>query len=174
MKTPSKLLTLGITAIVAGALGWNAFAESRIPSSGPPMHAVGTAGTGPKVTGCTSANLAGTLTSIKQQLRITTAEEPAWDAYATSARDAAASRWTAHHDTAMNAMRDGSAMGAVMNKMRDQQGQTLRALRAAAEKLTVALDDTQKQKAREVLPGLATGSYAMLGMGMMMDMTAME
>jgi hypothetical protein len=163
MKTQSKLLVVATAAILAGALGWNALAGTPTPgtSGGSSMHATEATGMGPEMMGCAPTNPAGSLTSIKQQLGITTAQEPAWEAYANSVRDTVASVWSSHYP-AMNAMHDGADTQAVMSQMHDQRRQALRALRAAADKLVAALDDAQKQKAQEVLPGLTSGGHAML------------
>jgi hypothetical protein len=40
-------------------------------------------------------------------------------------------------------------------------------VKAAAEKLLAALDDSQKVKAKEILPGLATPGHATMGRGSM-------
>jgi hypothetical protein len=54
-----------------------------------------------------------------------------------------------------------------MTQMREQHTQAFEPVKAAAEKLLTALDDTQKTKAREILPGLAEHGPGMSGHGPM-------
>jgi len=175
MKTPSKLLAVGVAAVLAGALGWNALAAT--PMQGAPwMHGSWSMGTG--MTGCGGArDSAAYLGSVKDKLGITTAQEGAWDVYAKTVQDTFASLQT-QHEKLMDAMRDGSATQAVMSQMQDQHQQAVQALRAAADKLIATLDDSQKQKAEEVLTGLTGsgghGMMAEMGMMGMMNMRGMH
>jgi hypothetical protein len=176
MRTKSKLLTVGVVAIVAGALGWNALAATSMHGA-PWMLATGSMRTG--MMGCGGLDSAAYLGSVKQQLSITQAQEDAWAAYTKSVQDTMASLWT-QHGNAMKAMHDSSDSQAVMSQMQDQHQQAVQALRTAADKLLATLDDSQKQKAQEVLPGLASGGpglmaeTGMMGMMNMMNMGRMR
>jgi hypothetical protein len=65
-------------------------------------------------------------------------------------------------------MPEGAEGQAAMSKFHEQHLQAYQTLRTAAHQLEKALPDAQAQRAKEILPGLARGSYGM--MGMMMDM----
>lgn len=97
---------------------------------------------------------------LKTELGITAAQEPAWTKYAKVVEDAA---------TAVKAAREGvdpATVGtmtpqdrfAFMTKIREQAQKQFATVKAAADELLATLDDTQKAKARETLPGLAFGS----------------
>lgn len=101
--------------------------------------------------------------ALKSELSITAAQEAAWSKYATVVQDAA---------TTMSATRGGINPDAVskmtpqdrfafVSKMREQGQKQLETVTTAANELLAALDDAQKIKARDILPGLAT-----LGPGM--------
>ena len=151
MKTLTKMLSLGAAAILAGTIGWNALAEtpSQSGGGGAAMHSTGSAGMGPGMMGSAFADPTSDLASIKQQLGITEKQGAAWDAYAKAVRDSAAS------------------LQAAMTQIHDQHRQAFQTLRTAADQLVGALDDTQKQKAQEVLPGLAGGHHMMGSTGRM-------
>jgi len=107
------------------------------------------------------------LDSLKTELGITTAQEPAWTKYANAVRDAA---------PAMRAARAGvdpdvrklspSDRFAFVSKIREQAQKQSEAVQAAADELLATLDDAQKAKAEETLPGLAFGPGAMRGASM--------
>ena len=107
--------------------------------------------------------------TLKMQLAITSSQEPAWSKYAKAVQDAAA---------AMKATREGvdpQAMSKMnpadrftfVTKMREQGQQQFEAVKAAATELLATLDDGQKVKATDILPGLtAFGPPMMRGAGM--------
>jgi hypothetical protein len=74
------------------------------------------------------------LETLKADLGITSAQEAAWSKYSNVLRDVA---------TTMKSTRE--------------------AAKTAADELLLALDDGQKAKAREILPGLATSGASMMG-----------
>jgi hypothetical protein len=74
------------------------------------------------------------LATLKTELGITPAQETAWTKYTSVTRDAAAT----------------------MKSTRE-------AAKAAADELLTALDEGQKAKARQILPGLASSSPGMMG-----------
>lgn len=106
---------------------------------------------------------------LKSELGITAAQEPAWTKYATAVQTEA---------TAMKSTREGVDPTAVSKmspqdryafatKMREQGQKRFETIKAAAEELLRSLDDGQKAKARNVLPGLASfGPGMMHGAGM--------
>jgi hypothetical protein len=105
------------------------------------------------------------LETLKKELSITTAQEPAWTKYARTLQDAA---------TAMKTAREGvnpetiTKLGpqerfAFATKMREQAQKQHDTVRAAANELHATLDDAQKAKAQQTLPGLAFGPGPMRG-----------
>lgn len=171
MRTLTKTLGLGAVAAIAGTLGWHALAET-------PMHA-GPNGMGPGMMmgmqgrGAAHgrfADPAARLAALKTELGITPQQEAAWDAYSKALQDTSAAMEAQHQGMDMAAIHQMSDRDrqAFMSEMRDQHQQTFASVRAAAEKLLPALDETQKAKAQEILPGLAQHGPAMLqhaGMG---------
>jgi hypothetical protein len=111
--------------------------------------------------------------TLKKDLNITAAQEPAWAKYAKTTQDAAAT---------MKANREGMDHSAIaklsqqdriafMTSMREQHLTQFEQIQAAADELLTTLDDKQKIKAQETLPGVAFGPGAMrsAGMGRMHD-----
>jgi hypothetical protein len=106
--------------------------------------------------------------TLKKELGITATQEPGWTKYTKAMQEAA---------TAMKATResvDPDAMGklgpqdrfAFMTKMREQGQKQFETVKAAANELLPTLDDTQKAKAQQTLPGLAFGPGTMHSAGM--------
>lgn len=107
--------------------------------------------------------------TLKTEIGITAAQGPAWAKYAKAVEDAA---------TAMKTTREGvnpetvSKMSpqdrfAFVTKIREQAQKQFETVKTAADELLATLDDAQKAKARETLPGLAAfGPGAMHGAGM--------
>ena len=102
---------------------------------------------------------------LKGELGITAAQEPAWTKYAKAIQDAA---------TAMKTTREGVDRDAVSKmtpqdrfafatKMREQGQKHFETVKTAANELLATLDDGQKTKAQESLPGLAFGPGPMRG-----------
>jgi hypothetical protein len=102
------------------------------------------------------------LDSLKTDLKITAAQEPAWNEYATAVKGMAG-QMQGVHQTMYDSM--GTATWQerrdMMNRMFEVRQQSFDTVHTAAEKLLPALDATQKAKAERSLPGLA-------GPGMMM------
>jgi len=86
--------------------------------------------------------------TLKTELGITPAQETAWTKYAKTVQDAAA---------AMTTVRDG---------IREQAQKQHETVQTAANELLATLDDTQKAKAQQTLPGLAFGHGPMRGAGL--------
>jgi hypothetical protein len=109
------------------------------------------------------------LDTLKTELGITAAQEPAWTKYAQTVRDAA---------TAMKTTREGvnpetvsklspQERFAFVTKIREQAQKQFETVKTAADELLAILDDAQKAKARDTLPGLGGfGPGAMRGAGM--------
>lgn len=185
MRTISKILGLGAAVAVAGTLGWAALAD--MPANGGARgmgigHGMGPGmmqhmgsgmgggmghGTGRgAMHGGASYALAGPaqIETLKTELGITPAQEPAWDKYAKTVQEAAATmkatRETVDHD-AVGKMSppDRFAFGTDMQKQRQKQFETIQ---NAAKELLAALDETQKAKATSLLPGLAQSGPGMM------------
>jgi hypothetical protein len=106
--------------------------------------------------------------TLKKDLGITAAQEPAWTKYAKAIEDAAAT---------MKATREGvdaETVGkmspqdrfAFVTKIREQGQKQFETVQTAAKELLVTLDDTQKAKAQTSLPGIAFGPGTMHAAGM--------
>jgi hypothetical protein len=186
------LLIGGITAATLLVGGW-ALAQATGPGSGPPfmrgmghggmgpgmmprMHAMGShmgpgmsAGMAPGMMGgAPAATFAGPqIETLKTELGITAAQEPAWTKYTKALQDAA---------TAMKATREAvnpDTIGklspqdrfASVSRMREQGLKQFESVKTAANELLATLDDTQKAKAQTSLPGLAFGPGAMHAAG---------
>jgi hypothetical protein len=96
---------------------------------------------------------------LKSELGITAAQEPAWTKYAKAVEEAA---------TAMNKTRESvdsetfSRMSpqdhyAFMTAMREEGQKQFASVSKAADELLAALDESQKVKARAILPGVGFG-----------------
>ena len=96
--------------------------------------------------------------TVKKELGITAPQEPAWTKYTKAIQDAA---------TAMKTTREGVDPDAVskmtpqdrfafITKMREQGQKQFETVQTAANELFALLDDGQKTKARDILPGLAS------------------
>lgn len=99
------------------------------------------------------------LETLKTQLAITPEQDAAWMAYAKTVGETA---------TAMRTAAEGASGGdrqAFFAKMQEQMQTSFGAVKAAADQLLASLDETQKAKAAQLLPGLAAGP-AVIGAGM--------
>lgn len=176
MKTQTKMLAIGVAALLAGGLGWKAFAGTPTDHgpAGAAMHATAPAGMGSMDAGMMGDALASPSTylrTIKQDLGITDAQRSAWDAYAKAVEAAAASFRTTAGGTDSNSMYADIGGERAMAHLCHQHQQSVQALKAAANQLVAALDEAQKQKAEKVLSGFAAGGQP--GMGKMMGMMGM-
>jgi hypothetical protein len=181
MRTITKVLGLGAVIAVVGTLGWHALAETPMhggPSGMGPGMMLGMQGHGGMMTGVQSrgpmgggfADPAAHLASLKTELGIGPQQEPAWDAYAKVLQDTAMAMQAQHQGmdmTAMHSMSDQERQAFIAG-MREQHERAFASVKAAAETLLMALDDTQKAKTQQILPGLAQPGPAMMqhaGMG---------
>ena len=101
--------------------------------------------------------------TLKTELGITEAQEPAWTKYAKAVQDAATAMKTTGEGVDPNTVSKLSPADrfAFVSKLREEANKQFETVKSAADELLAALDDdTQKAKARATLPGLAfsTGS----------------
>jgi hypothetical protein len=161
MKKITTILGLAAVAAVVGTIGWQALAET--PMHGGPQGMgmmMGMGGAHSRMAGAFGAPPAR-LASLKTELGITAQEEPAWDAYAKAVQNAAMSMKGPHDGMAMHSMSDQDRQ-TFMTQMRDQHEKVFAPVKAAAEQLLGALDDAQKTKAKEILPGLVPHGFGMM------------
>lgn len=111
-------------------------------------------------------NVAGYLDSLKAQLRITEAQEPAWKAYAGTVC-AAGDRRRAVQQAMFQAMATNSwqQRQEAMSQMFQSWQQAFSSVHDAATKLLAALDPAQKADAQRILPGLGYYGPGMMGCG---------
>jgi hypothetical protein len=193
MKTMTKILALGGAAAVAGTLGWAALADMPMHRGQHGMEMGAGMGMGPGMMqqmmqhmgpgmghgmgggamqgGPGHAALAdpAQVETLKTELGITPAQEPAWDKYATTLQESAATMKTAHESVDPEAVGKMSPPDrfAFVTRMREQGQKQLETVQKAANDLLAALDETQKAKAADILPGLAArGPGAMHGTAM--------
>lgn len=157
MKTQIKTLAIAAAAVLVGAAGWSALADTPAPGTPTGMSMHGSGGMSPGMMGGVFADPAPYLSSLKEKLGITEAQTSAWDVYAKTVQDTFASLKTAHDS-------------ADMVKFHKDYQQGFETLRAAAHRLAETLPDRQSQLAAEILPGLATGGHGMMGQAGMMSM----
>lgn len=166
MRKFAKIVGLGAFAAVIGAVGWHAYAQTPMHADphgmGPGMMIGMGHGHGPM--GGQFADPASRLASLKSELGISTQQLPAWDAYAKTVQDTAAAMKAQRQVmdmTRMHAMSDQERQ-AFMSQMRERHDEAFATAKAAAETLLTALDDAQKTKAKESLPGLAAHGRGMM------------
>jgi hypothetical protein len=96
---------------------------------------------------------------LKTELGITAAQEPAWTRYTQALQDAAATMKTTRDGVNSDAISKLSPQDrfAFITKIREQGQKRFETVKTAANELLVTLNDTQKAKAQEILPGLAFG-----------------
>ena len=182
-----KVLVIGGIAAATLLVGGWALAQTTGPGGfGPPfMRGVGPGGMGPggmgsvmmqhmgrgmgpgMMFGGTSPTFAdpAQLEALKKDLGITSIQEPAWTKYAKTVQDSAATMKTAREGVDRNAVNSQDRFAAV-SKIREQGQKQFEAVQTAAKELLATLDNTQKAKAQETLPGLAFGPGAMHSAGM--------
>jgi len=173
------LVIAGIAAVAALAGGW-AFAQATGPGSfGPPfMRGMGPGTMGPGMmqrmhSGMGPGMMFGgpgvaladpvQIERLKTELGITAAQESAWAKYAKTLQDAATAMKTARQGIDPDAISQLSPQErfTFMTNIREQGQKQFETVKTAASELLAALDETQKGKAQEILPGLAFGPGAM-------------
>lgn len=183
MKT--KTMVIGAIAVAAVLTGGWALAQSVGPSRGfgPPfMHGHSSEGMGPgmmkgmrhgmgpgMMKGMSPGMLHGgpgsafadpaQIETLKGELGITAAQDAAWGKYVKAVQDAAAAKKTARESvdpTAVGRMTPSDRF-AFVSKTREQAQKQFEAVGTAAKELLAVLDEAQKAKAGDLLPGLAFG-----------------
>jgi hypothetical protein len=103
--------------------------------------------------------------NLKSELGIAPAQEAAWTKYATALQEAAAAMRTTREgvDPSTVSKLSPADRFAFVSKIREQAQRQFETVQTAANELLATLDDEQKAKAQEVLPGLAFGPGTMHG-----------
>jgi len=96
--------------------------------------------------------------TLKTTLGITPAQEPAWNKYAKAVQDAATTTRTTREGVDRDAVSKMNPQDrfAFVTKMREQGQKQFDTVQTAANELLATLDDAQKAKASETLPGIAS------------------
>jgi hypothetical protein len=188
-----SLLLIGVAATATLLAGGWAVAQSQGPGFGPFMRGDGHAGMGPGMMmqhmgrgmgpgmmqhsgpgmgpgamhggpGSTFADPTQ-IDNLKTELGITPVQEAAWTKYATALQEAAAAMRTTREgvDPSTVSKLSPADRFAFVSKIREQAQRQFETVQTAANELLATLDDAQKAKAQEVLPGLAFGPGTMHG-----------
>ena len=164
----------GIAAATLLAGGW-AFAQSTghgpggMHGMGPGMHGQMGPGMhgqmGPGMRGQMGPGMHGgpgltqfdpaRIDTLKTELGITAAQEPAWTKYAKAVQDAATAMKTTREGVDPNTVSKLSPADrfAFVTKIREQAQKQFETVKTAADELLATLDETQKAKAQTTLPG---------------------
>lgn len=159
LAAASVLLAAGTGLAVAQGPGPGGYGPGMMWGNGP--------GPGAWSGGAGRRFSAARLDGLRQTLKITTAQRPAWDHYVKAVMDA--------HEQAWNGMRSAMQPGAIMNLTPDQRfafmqdmldlrKKTFESEKSAAQALLPHLSEYQQGQASMVLPGLAQAGYG-LGYG---------
>jgi hypothetical protein len=107
------------------------------------------------------------LDTLKTELGITPAQEPAWTKYTKAVQDAATAMKTTHEgvDPATISKLSPQDRIAFVTKIREQGQKQFETVKTAANELLTTLNDAQKAKAQTTLPGLAFGPGPMHSAG---------
>ena len=104
---------------------------------------------------------AAQLATAKTEIGIKPEQQAAWESYAKVVTDAATAargqREKLSPDTIFKM--EAKERQAFITQMQEQRQQNFKTISAAAETLLAQLDDAQKAKARDVLPGLAAAGH---------------
>jgi hypothetical protein len=106
--------------------------------------------------------------TLKTELGITAAQETAWTKYAKTVQDAATAMKTARENVnpeTLSKLTPPERFASV-SKVREQAQKQRETVQTAASELLATLDDSQKAKAQQTLPGLAFGHGPMRGAGL--------
>ena len=163
MKTTTKILGAGLAVVAVGVLSAHAFAQQG-PGFGPGHMGMGPGmmkghGMGPMMghTQGTLGDPVAQLATAKTEIGIKPEQQAAWESYAkvvtTTATAVRGQREKISPDTIVKM--DAKERQAFIAQMQEQRQQNFKTVSAAAETLLAELDDAQKAKARDVLPGLA-------------------
>lgn len=176
MRKVNKILAIGAMVAAAAGVGLIARAETPAPGAGPSfMHGdmgpgmMGMQG-GPR--GHDFGDPSAHLATLKTDLGIKPDQAAAWDTYAKVAQDTAEQMRAARNEIDRDVVRGMSPQDrqAFMTSIHERRANAFATLATAAQALLPSLDDAQKVKAQDELPGLtAHGPHMMrhAGMGMM-------
>jgi hypothetical protein len=182
-----KVLLIGGIAAATLFVGGLALAQATGPGGfGPPfMRGMGPGGMGPGIHGPMGPGMRGLMgpgiqggpgltladpariDALKTELGITSAQEPAWTKYAKTVQEAAATMQKVREGINPDAVSKQGPQDrfAFVSKMREQGQKQFETVQTAAKELLATLNDTQKAKAQETLPGLAFGPGVMHSAG---------
>ncbi len=164
MRKITKALTIGTIIAAVGGIGLAAMAQPSGPGYGPHCmdghrghRMMGRGGEGGGGEGWGFGGPATHLTALKTDLGIKPEQAAAWDAYAKVVQDTAAQMAANRATTDMDAIRamPNKERAAFISNRMDLHDQAIAKVKAAAEALLPSLDDAQKAKAQQELPGLA-------------------
>jgi hypothetical protein len=104
------------------------------------------------------------IVALKTELGITPVQEPAWNKYAKAVQDAASAMKTAREgvDPETIGKMNPADRFAFVTRMRERGEEQFEAVKLAATVLLATVDDSQKAKATDILPGLAAFRPAMM------------
>jgi hypothetical protein len=104
---------------------------------------------------------AARIATLRAELGIKPEQQTAWDAYVKVVTETAGAARTRAAEVSPDAVRkmEPKDREAFITGMQQDRQKRFGAVKAAAETLLAALDDTQKAKARESLPGLVTAGH---------------
>jgi hypothetical protein len=94
---------------------------------------------------------------LKADLGIKAEQEPAWSNYTKTVQDAATAMKSVRADFTKDADKARQERFAARTKMREEAQKQFKTVKTAADDLLAKLDDAQKAKAQQALPGLAFG-----------------
>ena len=131
--------------------------HGQMGSGGPGQTGAGTHG-GPGLAQFDPAQIE----TLKTTLGITPAQELAWTKYARAVQEAAATMRTTREGVDRDAVSKMSPQDrfAFVTKMREQGQKQFETVQTAANELLATLDEAQKAKASDTLPGLASSGPA--------------
>jgi hypothetical protein len=167
MKTTTKILGAGLAVVAVGILGAHAYAQQG-PGFGPGHMGMGPGmmkghGVGPMMGRGQGAfgDPAAQLATAKTEIGIKPEQQAAWDSYAKVVTDTATAARGQREKISPDAIfkMDAKERQAFITQMQEQRQQNFKAVSAAAETLLAELDDGQKAKARDVLPGFAAAGH---------------
>lgn len=167
MTTTTKLLAAGTALVAVVGLGAYAFAQHG-PGFGPGRMGMGH-GMGPgmmmgKGRGPMTGSLGDPterLSTLKTEIGIKPEQQAAWDAYVKVVTETAAAARTRAEGMSPDAVRKMAPKDreAFITGMQQERQKRFDTVKAAADTLLAALDDAQKAKARDALPGLVAAGH---------------
>ena len=170
MRIQKTLVGLAVVLVGTGLLAGTVMAEVGNDFKPPFMSGSGPGGMGHGMMGMGGPARFGDAASIdtlKSDLAITAAQEPAWSAYAKTLKEQTSSMQDMRQGMDPQAIRSMSQEGQVkfMNQMMEIRQTHFDQIKTAADLLLPSLTDFQKGKASAILPGLASAGSMHAGMG---------